>query len=52
MDKIVTKVNEDRRARMVEDFGIDSIVSVKTATADAIMSYVRARKNLSGKCEC
>ena len=39
------KVNEDRRARMVEEFGIDSIVSVKTATADAIMSYVRARKN-------
>ena len=48
MDKIVTKVNEDRRARMVEDFGIDSIVSVKTATADAIMSYVRARKNSQG----
>ena len=24
--KVVTKVNEDRRARMVEDFGIDSIV--------------------------
>lgn len=45
MDKIVAKVNEDRRARMVEEFGIDSIVSVKTATADAIMSYVRARKN-------
>lgn len=48
VDKIVTKVNEDRRARMVEDFGIDSIVSVKTATADAIMSYVRARKNSQG----
>lgn len=30
---------------MVEDFGIDSIVSAKTATADAILSYVRARKN-------
>lgn len=46
--KIITKVNEDRRARMVEDFGIDSIVSVKTATADSIMSYVRARKNSQG----
>lgn len=45
VDKIVAKVNEDRRARMVEEFGIDSIVSVKTATADAIMSYVRSRKN-------
>ena len=30
---------------MVEEFGIDSIVSAKTATADAILSYVRARKN-------
>ena len=43
--KIVAKVNEDRRARMIDDFGIDSIVSAKTATADAILSYVRARKN-------
>ncbi|HJD47545.1 MAG TPA: Trk system potassium transporter TrkA, partial [Candidatus Mediterraneibacter norfolkensis] len=45
IDKIIAKVNEDRRARMVEEFGIDSIVSAKTATADAILSYVRARKN-------
>ena len=43
--KIITKINEDRRALMVKDFGIDSIVSAKTATADAILSYVRARKN-------
>ena len=43
--KIIAKINEDRRASMVEDFGIDSIVSAKTATADAILSYVRARKN-------
>ena len=28
---------------MVEGLGIDSIVSAKSATADAIMSYVRAR---------
>ena len=48
IDKIIAKVNEDRRARMVEDFGIDSIVSAKTATADAILSYVRARKNSQG----
>lgn len=45
VDKIIAKVNEDRRARLVEDFGIDSIVSAKTVTADAILSYVRARKN-------
>lgn len=48
VDKIIVKVNEDRRARMIEDFGIDSIVSAKTATADAILSYVRARKNSQG----
>ena len=48
VSKIIVKVNEDRRARMIEDFGIDSIVSAKTATADAILSYVRARRNSQG----
>lgn len=48
VSKIIVKVNEDRRARMIEEFGLDSIVSAKTATADAIMSYVRARKNSQG----
>lgn len=43
--KIAAKVNEDSRARMVEGLGIDSIVSAKSVTADAIMGYVRARKN-------
>lgn len=45
VDKIVAKVNEDGRAQLVEELGIDGIVSPKTATADAIMSYVRARQN-------
>ena len=45
--KIIAKINGDRRASMVEDFGIDSIVSAKTATADAILSYVR-QKELPG----
>ena len=43
VNKIVAKVNEDSRAQMVEGLGIDSIVSAKSATADAIISYVRAR---------
>lgn len=43
--KIVVKVNEDSRAQMVEGIGIDSIVSTKSATADTIMNYVRARMN-------
>lgn len=46
--KIIAKINEDRRAHMVADLGLDSIVSAKTATADAILSYVRARKNSQG----
>lgn len=48
VSKIIVKVNEDRRARMIQEFGIDSIVSAKTATADAILSYVRARRNSQG----
>ena len=44
----VSYTHLDVYKRQVEDFGIDSIVSVKTATADAIMSYVRARKNSQG----
>lgn len=43
--KVIVKVNEDRRAKMVEEFGIDSIVSVKAVTADTILRYVRARGN-------
>ena len=43
--KIVAKVNEDSRIKMVEGLGIDSIVSAKNTTADAILSYVRARQN-------
>lgn len=43
--KIVAKVNEDSRADMVETLGLDSVVSAKKATADAILSYVRARQN-------
>lgn len=45
VNKIIAKVNEDSRAQMVEGLGIDSIISAKSATADAIMRYVRARKN-------
>lgn len=46
--KVILKVNEDRRGRMIEDFGLDSVVSAKTITADAILSYVRARRNSQG----
>lgn len=46
--KIIAKVNEDSRAQMVEGLGIDSIVSAKSATADVILSYVRARHKSMG----
>ena len=42
---IVAKVNEDSRAQMVEGLGIESVVSTKSATADTIVNYVRARMN-------
>lgn len=45
VDKVVAKVNEDSRAQLGEELGIDGIVAAKEATADAIMSYVRARQN-------
>lgn len=43
--KIIAKVNQDTRAQMVEGMGIDSIVSAKSAAADEILGYVRARMN-------
>ncbi len=43
VSKVIVKINEDRRVKMIEDFGIDSTVSPKGATADAILRYVRAR---------
>ena len=44
LKKNIARVNEDSRAIMVEDM-LDSAVSVKTATADAILGYVKARMN-------
>ena len=45
VSKVIVKINEDRRAMMIDELGLDSIVSAKTATADAILGYVRARRN-------
>ncbi|MBO6015058.1 MAG: Trk system potassium transporter TrkA, partial [Lachnospiraceae bacterium] len=44
--KVVLKVNDERRVGMFNDeFGLDCIVSAKSVTADAVVSYVRARHN-------
>lgn len=45
VSKVIVKINEDRRAMMIDELGLDSIVSAKTATEDAILGYVRARRN-------
>lgn len=45
VDKVIAKVNEDSRAQMVEGLGIDITVSAKSAAADVISSYVKARMN-------
>lgn len=45
VSKVIVKINEDRRAMMIDELGLDSIVSAKTATADAILGYVWARRN-------
>ncbi len=45
VNKIIARVDAEARAQMVEDMGIDSTISPKSATADAIMAYVRARNN-------
>ena len=45
VSKVIVKINEDRRAMMIDELGLDSLVSAKTATADAILGYVRARRN-------
>lgn len=46
--KIVTKVNDEGLESMVEQLGIESVVSAKNVTANAITSYVRAMKNSMG----
>ncbi len=45
VEKIIAKVNEETRAQMVEGLGIDSTISAKSAAADAILNYVKARMN-------
>ncbi len=45
VDKIIAKINSETRAQMVEELGIDSAVSAKSAAANAILNYVKARMN-------
>ena len=46
--KIVTKVNDEGLENMVEQLGMESVVSAKNVTANLITSYLRAMKNSMG----
>lgn len=48
--KVIVKVNEEERAKMLTKMGIESVLSPKSITANVIMSYVKARqKSLSSQ---
>ena len=46
--KVVTKVNDEGLQSMVDQLGMESVVSAKNVTANAITSYVRAMRNSMG----
>ncbi len=48
VSKIITKVNDEALQHLVDELGMESIVSAKNVTANLIMSYVRAMKNSMG----
>ncbi|HIU75745.1 MAG TPA: Trk system potassium transporter TrkA [Candidatus Pelethocola excrementipullorum] len=45
VSKIITKVNSEALTNIVDNLGLDTIVSPKTVTADTIVGYVRAMQN-------
>ena len=48
VSKIVTKVNEEALQYLVDQLGIESVVSAKNVTANVISGYVRAMNNSMG----
>lgn len=48
VSKIITKVNEEALQYLVDELGMESVVSAKNVTTNLIMSYVRAMKNSMG----
>lgn len=45
VSKIVTKVNSESLNNIVDGLGLETVIAPKTATADKIVSYVRAMQN-------
>jgi len=48
VSKIVTKVNGEALQHLVDQLGMESVVSAKNVTANVISGYVRAMKNSMG----
>ncbi|MCI8415932.1 MAG: Trk system potassium transporter TrkA [Lachnospiraceae bacterium] len=48
VSKVITKINEEGLREMVEEMGMESVVSAKDITANMVLSYVRAMKNSMG----
>ena len=48
VSKIITKVNKESFARLLETIGSGSIISPKDITASRVISYVRATSNIHG----
>ena len=46
--KVVTKVNDEDLQSMVDQLGMESVVSAKNVTANVITGYVRAMRNSMG----
>ena len=46
--KVVTKVNDEGLQSMMDQLGMESVVSAKNVTANVITSYVRAMRNSMG----
>lgn len=48
VDKVITKINRLEYTNVIEDLGIDSIISPKVLTAHQITQYIRAMQNTMG----
>ena len=46
--KIITKVNKESFAGLVETIGVASVISPKEITSSRVISYVRSTSNIHG----
>ena len=48
IEKIITKINKDTMTGLLASVGLDSVISPRQITANTILSYIRAMKNVEG----